>query len=60
MYGDPMGVIRVCLYEVWKVYGGHRGSIISGLGSVWGSLGAIVGHKGSFIRGLGSIGGQLY
>ena len=26
-HGDPMGVIRCCLYEVWKVYGDSMGVI---------------------------------
>ena len=25
MYGDPMGVIGGCLYEVWEVYGDPMG-----------------------------------
>ena len=42
MYGDPMGVIRGRLYEVWEVYGDPRESkwaVYMKFGKYMGTLG---------------------
>ena len=43
MYGDPMG--------------GHEGSFLSGLGSVWGLLGVVYM---TFGKHMGTLEGRLY
>ena len=49
MYGDLRVAIRGHLYEIWEVYGDHRGSLRAVYMRFGKCIGTLGGHWGSFI-----------